>query len=155
MNLYLVQHAESKSKEEDPERALSDKGLNDITRVAAYVTEHGDMNVRSILHSGKTRARQTAEALAEYLNPPGGVEETDGLAPLDDPSIWADRLAESVEDTMLVGHLPHLSKLASLLLCGDDSNAIVAFQMAGIVCLTRDDPGNWAIRWMLTPQVVP
>ena len=161
MNLYLVQHAESKPKQEDPERGLTDKGLNDIRKVAAYLTEHTDIQVRSILHSGKTRARQTAEALAERLNPPDGITETDGLAPLDDPSIWANRvypasrgLTETDEDTFLVGHLPHLSKLASLLLSGDQDKTIISFQMAGITCLTKDEAGDWSVRWIVVPEML-
>jgi len=67
MNLYLVQHAEAKRKEEDPERPLSEKGRVDIRKVAVYIAGHINIKVSAIIHSGKTRARQTAEALAEYL----------------------------------------------------------------------------------------
>jgi len=36
MFLYLVQHAEAKKEEEDPARGLSEKGLQDIKKMAAY-----------------------------------------------------------------------------------------------------------------------
>jgi len=154
MNLYLVQHAEAKREEEDPRRPLSDRGWTDIRKVATFVAPRGGIQVRRILHSGKTRARQTAEVLAQYLRPAEGIQETDALEPLANPSTWAQRLAEATEDTMLVGHLPHLSKLASLLLCQDETKRIVDFQMGGIVCLSRDEAGSWFVRWMVIPQIL-
>ena len=154
MKLYLVQHAEPKPKEEDPERPLSEKGWSEIRKVATFAAEHADIKVNSIMHSGKTRARQTAEVLAEYLRPPKGVKETEGLEPLADPSRWAQRLAEAEEDIMLVGHLPHLGKLSSYLLCQDADRQIIDFQMGGIVCLGRDESGMWSIQWMVVPQML-
>jgi phosphohistidine phosphatase len=154
MNLYLVQHAESKPKEEDPQRSLSDKGEADVEKVAAFVSEHTTLRIDRIFHSGKTRARQTAEVLTRYLNPPGGVSVAEGLEPLAEPSVWANQLAEEKENLMLVGHLPHLDKLAAKLICGNEANSAVMFQNAGIVCLIRDDSGVWSLNWMVTPQML-
>ncbi|MGH2376556.1 MAG: hypothetical protein ACRDIC_24240 [bacterium] len=56
---------------------------------------------------------------------------------------------------MLVGHLPHLGRLASLLLVGTAERAVIRFQMGGVVCLARDDSGAWALEWMLVPELVP
>lgn len=153
MFLYLVQHAEAKREEEDPSRPLSDKGLQDIKKTASY-TSKLNLSIQQIFHSNKIRAKQTAEILSENLKPLGGVLETDGLAPMDHPVIWAERLKDIKDDIMLVGHLPHLAKLASLLLCGNPEKEIVSFKMAGIVCLKRDDEGRWSLRWMITPETV-
>lgn len=152
MRLYLVQHTEPKSKEEDPERPLSEKGLQEIRKVALHLSWL-NIGVDRILHSGKLRAKQTAEALSEELTPPEGLSGTDGLAPLNDPVIWAGRLKEMTGDIMLVGHLPHLEKLASLLLCGDRDKKIVTFRMGGVVCLKREDNGDWSLQWILTPEM--
>jgi phosphohistidine phosphatase len=154
MFLYLVQHAETKSKDEDTERHLSDKGIADIVKVATFVAKHVTLKVDSIGHSGKARARQTAEILAKHLNPPTGVSAADGLEPLADPSVWTKRLADEKEDLMLVGHLPHLDKLAAKLICQDENKSVVAFQMGGIVCLERGDSGDWRVRWMVTPKML-
>jgi phosphohistidine phosphatase len=154
MNLYLVQHAEAKREEEDPERPLSEKGRADIRKVADYIAQHIDINVSSIMHSGKTRARETAEILAEYLNPPEGIEQAEGLEPLAEPSAWGERLAEMKEDTMLVGHLPHLLKLSAHLLTQDETKKILNFSMGGIVCLGRDESGDWSVRWMIIPEIL-
>lgn len=154
MNLYLVQHAEAKSKVEDPERPLSEQGQADIRKVAAYVAAWAPLQVSHIIHSGKTRAQQTAEVLAQALSPSEGVTVSADLPPLAEPTIWAGRLTDIQTDVMLVGHLPHLSKLAALLLCQNENKKIVDFQMGGIVCLGRDEAGDWSVRWMVTPQIV-
>jgi phosphohistidine phosphatase len=153
MDLYLVQHAEAKSEQEDPLRPLSAKGRDDITRVAAYLAQL-NIPVTKIFHSTKLRAKQTAEIVFEHLRPGRGMSEADGLSPLDEPAIWAGRLRDLPDGVILVGHLPHLARLASLLLCGDTGKNIVSFKMAGIVCLGRDDTGVWSLQWMLTPDVV-
>jgi phosphohistidine phosphatase len=154
MNLYLVQHGEAMPEKEDPQRPLSEKGRRDIKTTASFVSQRGHIRAHIVLHSGKTRALQTAQILAEHANPPDGVKQADGLAPLDDPSIWAGRLSEITEDLILVGHLPHLEKLASLLLCGTAEKKMVDFRMAGIVCLGRDETGNWTLQWIIIPDML-
>jgi phosphohistidine phosphatase len=153
MLLYLVQHAEAKKEEEDPERGLTEKGSKDIARTAAYAQKLG-LRVSIIHHSGKKRALQTAQVLADSLKPEKGIALSDGLAPMDDPEVWVKRLAGMNEDTMLVGHLPYMARLASLLLCGDKEKGIVDFKMAGVVCLKRFDDGKWAVEWMVVPEMV-
>jgi phosphohistidine phosphatase len=153
MNMYLVRHADAKSDHEDPSRPLSAKGREDVARVAAYLSQL-NIPVSKIFHSTKLRAKQTAEILFEYLKPGRGVTESDGLSPLDEPAIWAERLRDVPDGVILVGHLPHLARLASLLLCGTTDKNIVSFMMAGMVCLRRDDTGVWSLQWMLTPDVV-
>ncbi len=153
MFLYLVRHAEAKREEEDPARPLSKKGFEDITKVASYVSLL-NISIDEIFHSPKLRAKQSAEVLFQSLKPARGLKETDGLSPLDGPEIWADRLRDLRNDIILVGHLPHLAGLASLLLCGNIDNNIVSFREAGLVCLKRDDSGRWSLQWMLTPEIV-
>lgn len=153
MLLYLVQHAESLSKEEDPTQSLSEKGIENIKKVANYVAGL-NIRVNQIFHSEKLRAMQTAQILADFIKTENGVSETDGLAPLDDPQIWFERVSKMKEDVMLVGHLPHLGKLASLILCGDKEKNIIDFKRAGVVCLKRFEDGNWSVEWMIIPEVV-
>ncbi len=153
MLVYLVQHADAKKEEVDTARPLSEKGLLDIKKVASYASQL-NIKIYKIFHSSKLRARQTAEILSENLKPAKGISEVDGLAPLDDPKIWAERLKDIPDDVILVGHLPHLGKLSSLLLCGNADKNVVSFKMAGIVCLKKDDIGEWSLQWMLTPEIV-
>lgn len=83
MSLFLVQHGENLPKDVDPEKGLSDEGKDEVKRIASLAGEHA-IPVSVIKHSGKKRARQTAEILAEALKLGGGVQDMEGLAPLDD-----------------------------------------------------------------------
>ena len=153
MFVYLVQHAEARNEQEDPSRSLSEKGIHDIKKVSSYVSLC-HLKMHKIFHSPKLRAKQTAEVLSEHLNPAKGISEVDGLAPLDEPGIWEQRLKNIPDNIMLVGHLPHLDKLASQLLCGDKDKHVMSFQMAGIACLKKNDTGSYALQWMVTPEIV-
>ncbi len=153
MFLYLVQHGEARKEEEDPARGLTDKGLQDVRKVAAIVQKTG-LRVNQIFHSGKTRALQTAQIFADFLKPEEGIAQTDKLAPMDEPAVWGERLSAAKEDIMLVGHLPHLAGLAGLLLCRGGENIPVDFKMGGIVCLKRFDDGRWALEWMIVPEMI-
>lgn len=42
---------------------------------------------------------------------------------------------------MLVGHLPHLARLAAVLLADDPERPVVAFQQGGLVGLEQRSPG--------------
>lgn len=153
LRLYLVQHAEAKREEEDPARPLSERGRAEVRRVADFLRARG-LRVSRIHHSGKLRARQTAEALAEGVSSAEGVGEAAGLAPLDDVKVWAERLRGETEDLMLVGHLPHLEKLAGLLLAGDPERKVVGFRQGGVACLEWDEAGGWLAVWVLIPEIL-
>jgi phosphohistidine phosphatase len=154
MEIYLVQHAKSKSREEDPERPLTDEGFRDIERSAGFARKNSGMTVRKILHSGKLRAGQTAEALAAGLCPVEGVEEVGDLEPMADPGIWAERISEGDGHIMLVGHLPHLANLAGVLLSGDQTKNPINFHNAGIIKLIRDSDSIWRIDWIIIPSII-
>ena len=108
----------SQERGKDAARDLTEKGRMDIESVAHHL-KRLNVQVRQIFHSGKTRAQSTARVLAKHLQPPAGISEAQALAPLDDPEIWADRIAKMDEDTLLAGHLPHLANLAALLITGN------------------------------------
>ncbi|GFN40266.1 MAG: conserved hypothetical protein [Marine Group I thaumarchaeote] len=148
MKLYLVQHAKPKPEEEDPEKPLSDKGKADASKISQFIK---NIQVSKVYHSGKLRAKQTADILAKSLNVDG--TKTEDLEPMADPSIWADKLEKINDDVMLVGHLPHLNKLASLLLCKDSGKNIIVFQQGGVVCLEKTE--EWSIKWMVAPDLLP
>ncbi len=153
MQLFLVQHADAKEESEDPARGLSDTGVSDIERVTSYISSLEIENGK-IYHSKKLRAKQTAERLSRGLKAGAGLEETDGLSPMDDPHIWFERLKVIHDSVALVGHMPHLGRLASLLICNDMNKTPVIFQRGGVLCLERLESGNFALRWMITPEIV-
>jgi len=153
MKLYLVQHAKAASNETDPERPLTEEGRRDIQKVAAFIKPL-NLSVDYLWHSGKKRAAQTAGVLANAIKTTGGIIAHDGLGPMDDAMALRDELASTEKNIMIVGHLPFLSRLASLLLSGSESANTVAFKNAGIVCLSRSEDIRWQIEWMVTPELL-
>ena len=153
MNLYLVQHGKAVDKEVDPERPLAQEGVADVEAVATFL-KNARLDIPEVWHSGKARARQTAERLATRIAPKGNVVEREGLAPKEPVKPLQGELDKREDDLMIVGHMPFMAKLAGLLLAGDKDAVPVAFQMGGIVCLERRPDGTWAVRWMVIPDLV-
>ena len=133
MDIYLIQHAQAKSSEEDPARPLSEEGIANIERIAAHAKRLG-LTVDRIYHSGKLRAQQTAEILAKHLGVADKVEVRSGLEPNDAvaPTMdWLNQISErGTKSVAVVGHLPFLDKLASLLVTGTEDAHVVGFRNA-------------------------
>ncbi len=148
MKVYLVQHAKPKPEEEDPQKPLSEQGEVEAQKVAEFAK---NIKVNKIQHSGKLRAQQTAEILGKSLGV--DVVKTDSLEPMADTQIWANRIEEHSEDVLLVGHLPHLAKLASQLLTQNQEKPVISFKQGGIICLEKTERG-WQVAWMVTPDLL-
>ena len=154
MHVYLVQHGDAVSKDEDPDRPLSDDGRRDVGRIAAFLARSRPPLSR-VMQSGKLRSAQTALIFSEILGAGRIVEEaSDGLAPNDPPEIAAAAVDAWTDDTMIVGHLPHLGRLAALLVAGREHEAVVHFQPGAVVCLDRGENGDgWTIAWIVRPSL--
>jgi len=153
VKLYLVQHAKAASKDVNPERPITEEGRREINDIAAFIRPL-NLTVDYLWHSGKTRARQTAEVLAEVIIVRNEMAANDGLAPNDEVRAIVEKINAAGQDVMIVGHLPFVAKLASLLLTGSESSSTVAFKQGGIVCLNYLDEGKWQIEWMITPNIL-
>lgn len=149
MELYLVRHGRALSEVEDPARPLSPQGREEVGKVARAAVKKG-MSPARILHSGKLRAKETAEILAAAVHPAQGVSEIKGLAPQDDPVRAMLEVESEAESVALAGHLPHLEGLFSLLTSGNGGAPKVEFTTATIVCLSREQ-GKWKVLWSLNP----
>lgn len=149
VKLYLVQHGQAKPENEDPERPLTGDGFDDVARVARQAVEQLGVRPDRVVHSGKTRARQTAEVWGRLVNV--DAEQADALEPNDDPTIWVQRLAAATDNIMLAGHLPHLARLAALLLAGASDRPVIQFRQGGLVALERTDAG-WVVSVVLPPH---
>lgn len=154
MKLYLIQHGNAVDKEVDPDRPLTSKGAADVEAVARFLAG-AQLEIPEVWHSGKTRARQTAEMLAQHIGPHAKIKEKQGLKPNDDVTPLCEEIRERDKDVAVVGHLPHLARLASALLVGADQPKIVAFEQGGAVCLESTEPPSWQLRWMVIPALLP
>jgi phosphohistidine phosphatase len=82
MRIYLTQHGLAVPKDIDPDRPLSERGREDVRHLAEFLDKAG-VRVGQVLHSGKTRAEQTAAILAEALLPERQPRAQAGLGPKD------------------------------------------------------------------------
>jgi len=152
MALYLIQHGKSLPKDEDPEKGLSSEGIAETKRIAEVAKAYNVL-VSGITHSGKTRARQTAEIFESILKPEQGIQESSGLNPLDDVTAFADKI-DSAANRMLVGHLPFMERMTSFLITGSIETPVFKFQNSGIVCLDKyPNTPFWVIKWSLMPNI--
>lgn len=152
MKLYLVQHGEALDKKLDPERPLSESGHEDVVNIAAFLA--GRVQVSRVLHSGKMRARQTAEILGKFLAQDCEVSEMSGLNPLDSVTSFAEEITNSGSDALVVGHLPFMEKLVAALIAGSEDKNLIAFQPGSIVCLVGEEKGDWQLEWMIRPELL-
>ena len=149
MRLYLIRHGQAEDAVTNPSRPLSRQGREDVTRVAGFLSLFERPGPRFIAHSGKLRAAETAAMVGEAWQV-RDVREMSDLAPGADPAAWAGRLAALDSDMALVGHLPHLGRLAGLLICGDAEREPLHLPAASMTCLERYE-GGWTILWQLHP----
>ncbi|MGA1867747.1 MAG: phosphohistidine phosphatase SixA [bacterium] len=152
MKVYLIRHGHAKSSDEDPQKPLSHVGRETIKKVSPSALKLG-MNIEKIWHSTKLRAKETAIIVADFFE--GRVEliERKGLAPNDEVRPIAHQLVKRDENIAIVGHLPFLNRLASLLLCGSEHANIVHFNPGTIICLIRDETNNWSIEWGINADI--
>ncbi|MCU0282974.1 MAG: phosphohistidine phosphatase SixA [Candidatus Nanopelagicales bacterium] len=154
MDVYLMQHGEALPAEADPQRPLSADGAAHVRAVAARAAVCG-VQVDRIVHSGKLRAEQSAQVLAEGLRCET-VERLLGLAPGDPPDAAIAAIGEPSRpgSIVIVGHLPALDRLASQLVTGDPAAHVVAFRNAALVKLVPAPPESaapFSVSWILTP----
>jgi phosphohistidine phosphatase len=144
--IYLVHHADAVGPEVEPQRPLSATGRHHAERLATEAAARGVKPV-AIWHSGKLRARQTAEPFLRLCNPLAEFSAIKGLQPGDSPGLIKDLLTGEKREVMLVGHMPSLPRLLTFLLTGDDSS-FLSFPLHGAIAL--DPAGDrWIERWRI------
>ena len=143
MQLILVHHGDAVGSDVDPRRPLSAEGREAVERLAADAASRG-LKPAVIWHSGKLRAKQTAEAFWRACNPFAEFSATRDLQPDDAPTWMRDRLRGEPRDILIAGHFPHLPRLLRSLL-GETEGA--AFPPHGMVVLETNDEGE---TWVLS-----
>ena len=153
LTIFLVQHGKSVSKEENPDRPLSEIGSKEVKRMAIQLKEYTP-RLNCIYHSNKLRAVQTAKIIKQYVQSSQGTKEISGMNPNDDVQLFSLNI-HKIDNAMYVGHLPFMEKLVSFLTTGDDCKGIFKFQNAGIVKLQYfDEENSWFITGALLPKPV-
>jgi phosphohistidine phosphatase len=158
VRILLVHHADAVGPDVDPQRPLSSRGhaqardlVERFSAACAGVTGMAAWAPAAIWHSGKLRARQTAEAFLT-LNPFAEFKMVRGLRPDDPPEIMLGALADATRDLVLVGHLPYLPALRQRLVAADST--LPVFPRHGLVLIERAADG-WQERLMLGSDLSP
>ncbi len=151
MRLYLIQHGDALSKDLDPKRPLSAEGRRDVARLGEELAR-STLPVERILHSGKLRAKETAETICAALGERRSLESLAGLGPNDSVEAFMQIVENWRQDAVVIGHLPFMSKLVGALVAGNEEACVVAFEPGSMVCLERDNDGPWHIVWMIRPD---
>ena len=145
-HIILVHHGDAVGPNVDPMRPLSSVGRAATERVASVVAARG-VKPDAIWHSGKLRARQTAEIFWKACNPLSSFTAERGLLP-DDPPQWIrDRLSGENRTMLIVGHMPYLPRLLGMLIGTRDERA-VSFPLHGCVALEPEGE-QWKETWRL------
>jgi len=140
MVIILVHHADAVTGIVDATRPLSELGRQQAASVSSRIVTRG-VKPAAVWHSGKLRARETAEIYWHAVNPAATFAAQRGLQPDDDPENLADVLGVETDDLMVVSHYPLLPGLLREL-----TGADAAFPQHGAVALERVD-GKWIERW--------
>lgn len=154
MILYLIRHAHAVDDENDAARILSEKGRAQTRAMAAFLRGSREFAPEEIWHSPLIRARETAELFLEAMKSPARLIEAPGLRPEDSPVRIAHRLDHpGVASLALVGHEPHLSTLASLLVAHTPEPRFL-FPKCAVLALEGAAP-HWQVRWHISPDLLP
>ena len=130
MKLYLMQHALAQPSDQDPERHLSPAGVTQAKAAGRGIKRLG-LGIDLIITSPKRRAHQTAALIAEAVRfPYSDILTTDAILPDRGPQELLDLLKKESPDAriLVVGHMPHLAKIASFLMQG----GVVLIENAGL-----------------------
>ena len=161
MNLLIVRHGVAQEKVDDGKagdiddrRALTPDGRTKMAHAAEGLREVAP-EISGLASSPLLRAHESAEIISRAY----GIEvrsTTDALLPnasFDEFIEWAnDRSEQSV--VAIVGHEPHLSTLATWLMCGEKESRM-ALKKGGACFLSFDDVpkrSSGTLQWLLQPD---
>jgi phosphohistidine phosphatase len=153
MHLYLIRHAHALDGENDAERPLSPKGRKQARALRRLLRDADAFDAAEIWHSPLRRAEETAVLLATRLGTKTRLLEAAGLRPDDAPNSILKKLNVLRHPVAVIGHEPHLSALASLLVAGKAAPPRFVLKKCAALRLDRVE-GVWAVRWQVSPELV-
>jgi len=167
--VLILRHAKSDwsdPNKTDFDRPLAKRGRKDAPRIGQVLVDFKCVPDK-ILASPAQRAKQTIEIVAKACGYKKSIEWQDSFyGGHSDTLIGAlQRLPDTVERTMLVGHNPTMEETVATLLMGYeakwDQNFAIRMPTAGLVCLDLQvmdwaelEPGDAILRWFLIPRLI-
>jgi len=153
MELYLIRHAHALEAAFDEIRPLSPRGRKQIRTLARWLRETNTFAPAEYWHSHLLRATDTAAELTARLRARTPRHTVKGLAPWDDPALIAARLGRRRQSLALVGHEPHLSALATLLVTGRTHPPVFICKKCSVLALERSE-SRWLVRWQVSADLL-
>lgn len=155
MQLYVIRHAiaeEAQAGQADAVRALTDEGAKRLRQVVKGLRAL-DVQFDRIVTSPWIRARETTDALAAICETAPVVSELLVQSPRAE---LLALIAETGQDTAVVGHEPWLGELVAWLAFGDTRHGeALVLKKAGVVWLEGSAvPGGMQLRALLPPSIV-
>src|SRR5262245_33427643 len=162
MRLILFRHGPAGRRDparwsDDAKRPMTRRGRERTLRAAVGLRRLLGRTTR-VVTSPLVRARQTADAIVEVFALEAQIETLDALAPgapIRETLKWLRGL-ESSTSVVLVGHEPHLGKLAGRLLL-DSATANFPLKKAGVAMIDfvgPVEPGTGRLNALLPPRVL-
>ena len=153
--LYLIRHAHAEPTLPDRDRALSTKGIASAHRLGRTIAADTFSADTRAVCSELRRSRETAEILLAEWQWNRLLEEWSGLAPEDDPMATAETLNTIREPLIIVGHNPHLSYLAAILITGSirECESSIHIRKSSAMALYRPNGmKRWSREWDSNPR---
>jgi phosphohistidine phosphatase len=151
MNLYLMQHGLSKSKEEDIEQSLSDNGKI-IIENSAKGLKNLNVSFDVIFCSSKKRSKETALIVAHAFDfPKDKIIESDKVLPMAKAQESLE-LIKNNERIFIAGHLPNIKEIITYLI---SPNAICNIDIQNGGCTKIDiDNDSALLKWHLPANIL-
>ena len=151
--LFLIRHAQAVEVTVSPTRPLSLKGRRQAALLARFLKRNGALDIAEMWHSPLVRSVETAGILGRDLGLKAPCLEVAGIEPFDAPGPTAERIAAFGRNLAVVGHEPHLSALAGVLLGHTKATGPIEMKKGACLALERT-PESWRICWLITPKLL-
>ena len=153
MKLYLMRHGEAEGVYEGEGPALSARGESEVNQIGKALSSK-KIQLDHIYHSGKLRARQTADIVGSKFSADIPISKREGLKPNDPVLVFAKDLNDESGNILVIGHLPFVAKLTSYLLAETESELMFSYSTASVACLEYAHSLGWSLHWLIDPESV-
>lgn len=132
--LVFVRHGQASDGVDDQLRQLTPLGIAQINKAGDFL-RHKGLRISQAFHSGKLRAKQTAEILCQQIGYEEPLNELNLLLPNANPSELIQKLSSyfNTDIVLFVGHLPHIRDFAF---------ELSGFKHAGMLQSIQFNPGT-------------
>lgn len=153
MQVFLIRHAHALDVTDDSRRPLSKRGRKQVRTLARFLGKAAVFQPEEIWQSPLTRAQETAALLRQRLGLRVKLVTVAALASGAGVTGLAGRLRKRRRPLALVGHEPHLSALASLLVADAADPSLFVLKKCAVLALERTG-ASWAVRWQISPELL-